>query len=100
MLVRIWYTENRYFEVENLEQWKALPATEIVLVWVEHGAYRYRVSGGDWYYWQDNKIKHVSSGPWGTWVPRPPIDCAECVKQGIGVSDEEFKRISELGNGY
>lgn len=94
---RVWYTGGRSYTVHSLEEWKALPAEELLVVIVMHddGEHSYRVVGGDWYWWEDDQIRKIASGDWGTWKEPPPVDCVECVKKGVGVPDEEFRLLME-----
>lgn len=67
-----------------------MPESGVLVIVETRDTGRTIYTGGDWYYLDDGKIKYVSSGDWGTWKPKPDVPCTSCIKQGVGVSDEEF----------
>jgi hypothetical protein len=89
------YTEGRVYSSHHTP-WTELPDTGVLVVNRYHGTGKTVYSGYDWYWLEDGNIHGVSSGEWGTWQPKPDVSCASCIKQGVGVSDEEFDRVYEL----
>lgn len=95
-----WYTEDRVFKSSEIE-WKDLPASGVLVVhslyWENGQRYRTIYDGCDWYALHDGKFVCVPSKEWGDkWEPKPEGVCAGCIKQGVAVSDEEYRRIVQL----
>lgn len=92
---KVYYTNNRIFESKYVD-WIQLPESGVLFVVVYFTAGRKIYSGGDWYYLVNNKFDYVPSGKWGTWKPKPNVSCLSCIKQGVGVSDEEFNKLRQI----
>lgn len=77
--------------------WAELPETgvQVVVVFFNDGT-RQINDGADWYWLEDERVRTVSSGPWGTWKERPDLPCRSCVKQGEGIDDAEFAVIQGI----
>ena len=90
---RAWYTDDREYEGKGVDAFKALPEIGVLVIVEYRDTGRRVLAGGDWYYWQDGQIDYVSSGDWGTWKDRPSVSCLDCVKQGVGVSNDEFEAV-------
>lgn len=96
MLFKAWYVGKKVYIGNNWDDFKALPESGVIWITVFYPQGRVFYNGGDWYYLQDNKLKYIPSGAWGSWQPRPEVECLSCVKQGVGVSDAEFEIVKEL----
>ena len=94
MIWRAWYKNATYSSREM--SWTALPATGLVVAvtYVEAGKCIH--GGGDWYQLVNGAIAMVPSpAAWGTWALKPR-GCKNCIKQGVGVSDDEYQRLDAL----
>lgn len=94
MLFKAYYADGAVYQGGHSE-WVAMPASGVVFVVLHTVTGRTWYNGGDWYWADENGIGYTPSGEWGTDQPKPDIACQSCIKQGVGVSDELFKAISE-----
>ncbi|MEK9767381.1 MAG: hypothetical protein VW683_00555 [Betaproteobacteria bacterium] len=95
MIFRAWYTENRIFDGTSVEDWKSLPSEGVLFVSLFYPTGVTFYNGADWYYINDQgNFAHVLSGEWGTEQPAP-VSCIDCIKKGVGVSDEEYANIEQ-----
>lgn len=99
MRFRAWYADGSIYDGESAEDWKALPAEGVVYVVELRATGRGMFNGGDWYYIDNGALAYVSSVEWGVDQPKPE-GCADCVKRGVGVTDEEFARIMAEAKAY
>lgn len=84
-----YYTEGRVFRSEDIS-WQELPESGVLIVVVHFEGRRNVLEGADWYYLDQGEFRVVLSKSWAGWEPKPQINCASCIKQGVGISDEEF----------
>lgn len=89
---RVWYSDGNVYSSEA-HSWASLPSIGIIIVVAYKETGKTVYNGGDWYWMENGEIKYISSGEWGTWKEKPITHCLSCVKQGVGVSDEEFLKI-------
>jgi len=89
-----YYTDDRVYK-GDYDDWLEMPASGALVIVEHRPTGRGIFNGGDWYFVREGVIGHVRSGPWGTQKPPPEISCKSCVKAGVGVSDEEFQRVSQ-----
>lgn len=92
MRFRVWWADGGITDGTTTEAWKSLRPGGVVWVTRFHGTHRAFYSGGDWYYLEDGDLRYVPSGEWGTHQSKPE-GCRDCIKRGVGVSDEMFRRI-------
>ncbi len=94
MIWRAWYVNAEYSSREM--SWKDLPATGFVVAVIYDSGGKAIRGGGDWYNLVEGDVE-VTRSPkdWGTWADKP-VGCSGCIKQGIGVSDEEYQRLDKL----
>jgi len=87
-----YYTEERKYS-GDFDDWKLMPETGLLIVVRFYAEGRTIYDGGDWYWIENDEIKYVPSGPWGTWKDPPEISCKSCLKQGVGISDQDFNDL-------
>ena len=95
MICRVWYTEDREYDVSGVEDWKALPETGLLWAAIVRDTGVTHYNGGDWYFILSEEILYVPAAPWGQHSPKPRHGCLDCIKRGDGVRDEEFERVGD-----
>lgn len=84
------YTNERWFNSNDTE-WSNLPPKGVLgVVLYKEPPYRKIVTGGDWYYWDDETITCTGS-TWNGWVDAPKD--ADDPKRGAAVPDSEWENV-------
>lgn len=91
---KAWYADGNIYSSSEIS-WKELPESGMLGVVVFlNPPYREIVSGGDWYYLDDDSHPSCTDTheEWGEWVSKPDAPPDE-IKQGEGVADEQWSKI-------
>lgn len=89
MMFRAWYDDGQVY-AGGIDEWKAMPKRGVVVVVLYRPTGRTLYTSADWYWLEGEQVHRVMSGPWGTDQPKPKGVCLDCLKEGVGVSDETF----------
>ncbi len=96
---KIWYADGSMIAADD---WTMLPPQNAIIVmtyFVEcfegDSHYRCMTDGGDWYWFDGKAVQTIPSKAEGWQDPPDGVDEA-LLKQGVMISDEEFKRITDI----
>ena len=84
-----YYSEGRIFRSEETT-WQELPELGVLVIALDNPTGRTVLAGGDWYFLDGGRYGYVASREWGKPEPRPALACRSCVKEGVGVSNDEM----------